>query len=368
MGTKNKILISGYYGFDNSGDDAILKAMVKDLKANIEDIEIVVLSKNPSYTEETYNVKAVNRFSIKAVIEAIKSCDLFISGGGSLLQDVTSTRSLMYYIILMKLAKMYNKPVMVYANGVGPINGKMNRVWTRRILNKVDLITLRDEDSKRFLDELKVENENIYVTADPVFTLTPVNQTKIFSILKNESIPTDKALVGVAVRHLEDSENLILNVAKTIDYIIEEYNVNVILIPMHYPGDLDISNSILNNVNTKGCYVLSNKYNVEDIMRIIKNLEMIIAMRLHSLIYAATQGVPMIGIVYDPKIEGFLKSIDMDFMCPVENLKYDELVKKVDFVWENRKELKEKLTVLNEKMKQEALKNTYMARKLLKSR
>ena len=365
MGAKNKILISGYYGFDNSGDDAILKAMVKDLKANIENIEIVVLSKNPRYTEEIYNVKAVNRFSIKAVRKAIKSCNLFISGGGSLLQDVTSTRSLIYYIILMKLAKMYKKPVMVYANGVGPINCKMNRIWARRILNKVDLITLRDEDSRRFLDELEVENENIYVTADPVFTLNPVNQTKVFNILKNEAIPTDKALVGVAVRHWGDSKNLISNVSKTIDYIIEKYDANVILIPMHYPGDLDISNSILNNVNNTGCYVLSNKYNVEDLMGIIKNLEILIAMRLHSLIYAATQGVPMVGIVYDPKIEGFLKSINMDFMCPTENLKYHELVKKIDYVWENRKELKEKLEILDDKMKKEALKNIYMAKELL---
>ena len=365
MGANNKILISGYYGFDNSGDDAILKAMVKDLKENIENLEIVVLSKNPSYTEKTYNVKAVNRFSIKAVIGAIKSCDLFISGGGSLLQDVTSTRSLLYYISLMKLAKNYNKTIMVYANGVGPIDGKINRFWTRRILNKVDLITLRDEDSKRFLGELGVKNENIYVTADPVFTLEPIEKEKVLNILDRESIPKDKPMIGVAVRHWEDSENLIIHVAKTIDYIIEQYNVNVILIPMHYPGDLDISNSILNNVNTKGCYVLSNKYNVEDIMGIIKNLEMIIAMRLHSLIYAATQGVPMVGIVYDPKIEGFLKSIDMDFMCPAENLKCHELVKKIDYVWKNRKELKEKLTVLDEKMKKEALKNTYMAKELL---
>ena len=365
MGAKNKILISGYYGFDNSGDDAILKAMIKDLEDNIENIEIVVLSKNPNYTEKTYNIKAVDRFSIKAVKKAIKSCDLFISGGGSLLQDVTSTRSLLYYIILMKLAKMYNKPVMVYANGVGPINGKMNRVWTRRILNKVDLITLRDEDSRRFLDELEVENKNIYVTADPVFTLNPVEQIKVFNILKNESIPTDKALVGVAVRHWDDSENLIFNIAKTIDYIIEKYNSNVILIPMHYPGDLDISNSILHNVNAEGCYVLSNKYNVEDLMGIIKNLEILIAMRLHSLIYAATQGVPMVGIVYDPKIEGFLKSIDMDFMCPAKNLKHQELVKKTDYVWENRKEIKHKLEILDEKMKKEALKNTYMAKELL---
>lgn len=365
MGVNKRILISGYYGFDNSGDDAILKAMVKDLNQNIENVEIVVLSKNPSYTEKTYNVKAVNRFSLKSVVKAIKSCDLFISGGGSLLQDVTSTRSLLYYISLMKLAKSYNKTIMVYANGIGPIDGKINRFWTRRTLNKVDLITLRDEDSRTFLRELGVENENIYVTADPVFTLKAVENQKVLDILDSESIPKDKPMIGFAIREWGDSENLVLNVAKSIDYIVEKYNVNVILIPMHYPGDLDISYDILARVKTKNCYVLSNKYNVEEIMGIIKNLEIIIAMRLHSLIYAATQEVPMIGLVYDPKIEGFLKSIDMDFMCPVENLKHQGLVEKVDYVWENREELRVQLMALDKNMKDQALKNTYMAKELL---
>ncbi len=164
MGADKKILISGYYGFDNSGDDAILKAIVKDIKRiGGEDVRIIALSNNPSCTEEIYGIEAVNRFGIKGVVKAIKDCDLFISGGGSLLQDVTSTRSLLYYITLMKLAKLYKKPVMVYANGIGPINRSINRVLTRNILNKVDLITLRDEDSKIFLEELGVKKMKMYM-------------------------------------------------------------------------------------------------------------------------------------------------------------------------------------------------------------
>ena len=116
---KKKILISGYYGFDNSGDDAILKAIVKDLKENNSSIEITAFSNNPTFTEKIYDINAVNRFGIRDVFRAIKNCDLFISGGGSLLQDVTSTRSLLYYIALMKIAKLFNKPVMVYALFIG---------------------------------------------------------------------------------------------------------------------------------------------------------------------------------------------------------------------------------------------------------
>lgn len=365
MGANKKILISGYYGFDNSGDDAILKAIVKDIKENNRNVKITAFSNNPTFTKKIYDIDAVNRFGIKGVIKAIRDCDLFISGGGSLLQDITSTRSLLYYITLMKLAKLFNKPVMVYANGIGPINRKMNRFLTRRILSKVDLITLRDEDSGIFLKELEVKNDNIHVTADPVFTLEPTKEETILGILKKEGIPEDKPLVGVSVRNWGNAGNLIDTLAKAIDYIIDEYDVNVVLIPMHYPEDLGISNSILDKVTEEGSYILKNKYSVEDIMGTIKKLEIIIAMRLHSLIYAATQKVPMVGIIYDPKIEGFLKSIDMGHMCQVENIEYGQLIENIDYVWNNREALRTRLMELEQHMKDEALKNAYMALELL---
>mgnify|MGYP001210654700 FL=1 len=199
-----------------------------------------------------------------------------------------------------------------------------------------------------------------------MFTLESTEEEKISEILKKEGILEDKPLVGVAVRNWKNAEELVDNVAKAIDYLIEEYNTNVILIPMHYPEDLSISNNILEKVTKQRCYILRNKYSVEDIMGVIKRLEIIIAMRLHSLIYAATQGIPMIGIVYDPKIEGFLKSINMEYMCPVEHIEYNQLISNIEYVWENRDKLRNKLIELDEEMRTEALKNVQMALELLK--
>jgi glycosyltransferase involved in cell wall biosynthesis len=165
------ILMSGYFGFDNSGDDAILTAIVKDILDFRPDARVKVLSKDPNKTENLCNVSAANRFKIRDVMRSLKSTDILVSGGGSLLQDVTSTRSLLYYLALMKLAFFYKKPVMVYANGIGPVNKPFNRRLVKRVLNKVDFITLRDEDSRKCLEEMGVKNKNIQVTADPVFTL-----------------------------------------------------------------------------------------------------------------------------------------------------------------------------------------------------
>lgn len=365
MKSKNSVLISGYYGFDNSGDDAILKAIVKDIREHNPNIEITVLSNNPTKTESMYPINAINRFKFREVLRAMKGSSLFISGGGSLLQDVTSTRSLLYYLVLMKLAILCRKPVMIYANGIGPINKKINRFLTRKILNKVDIITLRDEGSKEYVHELGVINNNIIVTADPVFTLEPAPQDIVRQILQREKIPMDKRFIGISIRQWKTAENLTEILSKIIRFLSEKYDVNILLIPMHHPEDLEISLDLKNMVNQESCYVLSEKYSVEEIMGIINELEIIIAMRLHSLIYAATQEVPMVGLSYDPKIEGILKSLGMDYICNVDKLDYKDLINKVEYVWENKVELAEQLRIQDEDLREKAMENVTMALNLL---
>ena len=363
MDTTKRIVISGYYGFDNSGDDAILKAIVTGLKSSREDLDIIALSNNPKATEEVYGIKAVDRFKIGEVKKVMKNCDLFISGGGSLLQDITSTRSLIYYLSLMKLAKFYGRKVMVYANGVGPIDGRINRFLTKKILEKVDLITLRDQESRDFVESLKISNKNIHVTSDPVFSLSPIAREEALEILRHEGIDQDKNFVGIAIRDWKNRDKLVDYMAKLSDYMVEKYDVNVILIPMHYPEDLDISMDIASK--GKKVYVLREKYSVEEVMGIIRELDMIVAMRLHSLIYAATQEVPMVGIIYDPKIVGFLNSIDVKHMLDIEDLDYDLLLGNIDEVMENKEKLKIDLKNQEEILKEKALKNIDMAIELL---
>lgn len=365
MNIDKNILLSGYYGFDNSGDDAILKAIVKDIKEKKEDIDITVLSNNPQSTKMIYKVGAVNRFKLKEVLKAIKSTSLLISGGGSLLQDVTSTRSLWYYLMLMYVSKLYRKKIMVYANGIGPINKKFNRYLAKIILNRVNLITLRDEDSKNYLKNMGVKNKNILVTADPVFTLDPSTEDRIREIFTDERIPLDKNYIGISIRKWKNSENLVKVIPKVIDYVLEKYDTNIILIPMHHPDDLEISSRVQEKVQGDNCYILKNKYSVEDIMGVINKLHLIVAMRLHSLIYAATQEVPMVGIVYDPKVEGILKSFDINYMSHIEDLRFEDLIYNIDRVWENKEDIRNSLQKQDEKFKQKALLNVTMALELL---
>ena len=161
-----RVLISGYYGFHNIGDEAILKSVIIALRQEKPDIKITVLSNDVEHTKKTYNVDAINRWNIgKIYLELLKS-DGLISGGGSLLQDVTSSRPI-YYTLIMKLAKLARKPVFIYAQGVGPISEDKNKKAVKKILNKVNYITLRDKESLDLVKSIGV-TKDIEIVPDPV--------------------------------------------------------------------------------------------------------------------------------------------------------------------------------------------------------
>ena len=129
------ILISGYYGFDNIGDESILRTLVSSLREHIPDCSLTVLSHNPTSTREKYGVEAVDRMSPMAILRAVKKCDMLISGGGSLLQDVTSSKSLHYYLSIIRCAEFFHKKVFIYSQGIGPIDRPSNRRAAAAALN-----------------------------------------------------------------------------------------------------------------------------------------------------------------------------------------------------------------------------------------
>ena len=121
-----KILLSGYYGYNNAGDEAILKSIIQNIKSIDNTANITVLSDNIEFTKSKYGINAVKRFNVIHIIKSLLSCDILISGGGTLFQDKTSTRSLIYYTSIINLAKFFGKKVMIYANGIGPLKKKKN--------------------------------------------------------------------------------------------------------------------------------------------------------------------------------------------------------------------------------------------------
>lgn len=304
------VLISGYYGYRNTGDDAILAATQDNLKKLDPDIAITVLSYRPEETAANCSVEALYRFNFRAINRAIKDCDIFVSGGGSLLQDRTSTRSLLYYLALIRLASLRGKKVMLYANGIGPIQNRFNRWLTRSVLRHVDLITLREEPSRQALLEMGVRHPAMYVTADPAFTFAGRDEEAARHLLMAEHIPLDRPLIAVSVRNWPGVEDFIGKFAPLLDRVQREFAVTIVLVPMQAPHDLQVSHQLRQRMQTK-THILRKEYLPEELMGVIGCMHFVLSMRLHTLIFAAKQRVPMIGYVYDPKIAAYLEQLEM---------------------------------------------------------
>lgn len=317
-----RLLLSGYYGFDNSGDDAILRSMVDNLKLS-GDYHITVLSKSPQDTAREYQVDSVDRFNIREVIDAMKECDVFVFGGGSLLQDVTSTRSLLYYLFVLNLAIRLNKKTFIFANGIGPIDKKLNRKLTRSILSKIDVITLRDQDSYDYVKELGVEGPEISITADPVFMIESADEDRIDQILEIEDIDLSQETLAISLRDWHRSKDLNLEVAEFVDQI---HNMKVLLVPMHYPYDLEYLRVVKEKSQNPNIKILENQYKVEEVVGILKRCTMTMAMRLHGVIYSAVAHRPTIGLVYDPKVYGLCQELDIEEFVDVNHANSDDLL------------------------------------------
>ncbi len=339
-----RILISGYYGFNNIGDESILQAVVDNLQGKVKDIDITVLSQNPQSTSVKYGINSVNRKSAKDIIKAVKNCDILISGGGSLLQDVTSKKSIIYYLMIMWAAFFFRKKVFIYSQGIGPIISKFNRRLTAQTLKNVDGIVVRDEASKELLIEIGIAPAKVIVTADPVLRVKKADLSIGQEILNKEGFTfNEKSIkVGFAIREKKIDSNFVEELCKCIKRLINDYDAQIVLIPFHYSEDMAVIQEIESRIGQNICCV-KHKYLTNEMLSIIGNMDILVGVRLHSLIYAAIMDVPMIAVSYDPKINSFMNSMDMKAMCSVYDFKSEFFIEEFEKTISKRDEIKSKL-------------------------
>ena len=357
------ILISGYYGSKNGGDEAMLAAMLEVLREMDSEISATVISLNPEYTKKRHKVDAVKWLDIFSIIKKILAADLLISGGGSLLQNVTSRRSLYYYLGIIFLAKFFGRKVMLYAQGIGPIRGAFAQKLMNWIINRVDLITVRDHGSLEELKNLKINRPPIFCTADPVLAIKPVPLTFGKKILQRLKISSNKKIIGVSVRRWINWQNCQAALATALDKLVTEIDAEIIFIPMQFPADIDAAKSIAELMKNPAV-VLEEEFTTGEILSLVGCTNVLISIRLHALIFAGVMGVPMLGISYDPKIERFLDSIGEKPLGNLDSVTaekiFTETIKKLD-----AKNFHDESLLKN--LREAALKNARLAIELLKS-
>ena len=315
-----RVVISGYYGFHNLGDEAVLYSMVSALRELQPGLGITVLSADPSFTARAYGVEAVNRWRPGEVAAALRQGDLLISGGGSLLQDVTGFKSLAYYLGVMAMALAFGRPVMFYAQGIGPVRSATGRRLVGLAARRAKVVTVRDQASRNDLAGMGVHPAAIQVVADPVLGLSPaaVDPAPGRQILAAAGIGTEVPLVGVAVRPWPGFERMQAALTGACRELAAS-GAQIVLLPLHHPGDLELSRAVAADLGG-AAVVISQRLTVPEAMSLIGHFSALVGMRLHALIMAAVMGVPPVGISYDPKINRFLGSLGLKPAGTVDNL------------------------------------------------
>ncbi|MGX1829429.1 polysaccharide pyruvyl transferase CsaB [Paenibacillus taichungensis] len=367
--TSQKLVISGYYGYHNSGDEAVLKSILTALeeeshRSNVT-IEPIVLSGDPEWTTSMYGVRSVHRMKLKEVREAIKESDGLISGGGSLLQDATGLKSIPYYLGVIKLAQWLKKPTFIYAQGIGPVNRKMFNPMIRSVFKACNYVSVRDEQSAEYLRGLGLQWNQIHVVPDPVMGL-PLPEAKVEEVssvavnAQGASVHTKLPVIGVSVRFWESDRKELTAIAAGLKKLCSKKAVHLRFMPFHLPIDEQASRFVmemLGDLGNKGSEVSITKDLTDPqlMLQEVSNCDVVIGMRLHSLIYAASQYVPPVGISYDPKIDQFMLRLDSETVGSTDALDGDKLAKTVSNLLDQRsqwlKEHEEGITELKQEAK-----------------
>ena len=322
---KKTILIAGYYGFGNAGDEAILSAISAELRARHANLDFVVVSANPSETAATFNVRSIGWKDVDALHNAARESDLIILGGGGLFQDywgvpkgIALTHShwgISFSSAIGMLAVLYQKPFMIYSVGVGPLLSEEGRRVTRWTFDLATFTTVRDRESRDLLVSLGVPEEKIHITPDPALTL-PLDSKSALEILQTHGVDLEiRPLIGVCIRNWkegQEADEWKRALARALDQFLEVHDVQIIFIPFqvsHHPLENDhlAAMSVMAMMQNRDWVCsLHESYSPAAVAGLLSYCHLIVGMRLHSLILAASAGVPSVALVYDPKVQDFM--------------------------------------------------------------
>ncbi len=320
---RDGVVVCGAYGRGNAGDEAILKAVVAELRAIDPDMPLWVLTRKPKLTKLRHRVGASYTFNPFAFCRQVSRSVLYLNGGGSLIQDVTSHRSLWFYLITLSWARRHGCKVLMYGCGIGPIIHPGNRRRTARVIDScVDVITLRDSASQEELRALGVARPQVILAADPAVTLPAAPPAEADALLEHIGLhPRDgEKYLGVTVRPWPGFEDKIPSFAAAVDHAYERYGLIPVFIPIEGKPDAAAAQKVASRLEKAPAHLLPALPSTELAIALYARMDAALSMRLHALIFAAAGGVPLVGVVYDPKVSAFLDDAGQDLYAQLDEL------------------------------------------------
>lgn len=328
------IVLSGYYGFDNFGDEMILDTIISNLREKRPEFEIAVLSHKPMKTMRSFMVDSYHRYNPLASTKVFRSCDTFVNGGGTLFTDVTSTRSLVYYTYINRKARRTGLKTMVLANGIGPFRKKANMKRAIGVFKNTDLITVRDKNAYDFIKSNLPEKEAT-LTADVTFVNRISKDSHRTEIALEMGIPTDKDYFVVSLRNWRrGGEDFEKTVAEACDTICKKYDLNAVFLPMQYERDIDTIVSVAMKMRQRSIVISNKETELSKITELISHSKFVLAMRLHALIFAAACNKPAVGIAYDIKVSNFIRENNTGTYLMPEDLSKERIIAELECIAE----------------------------------
>ena len=330
MNKRSGIVICGSYGLGNAGDESILKAILQEVRTVAPEEPITVLSRNPAETAARHGVRSLHMFHLAAVRSLMRRSKLYINGGGNLIQDVTSRRSLWYYLLTIRIAKRAGCRVLMYGCGIGPVNYASDVALTRRVLNQyVDAITLREDSSLKELEQFGVTKPEIILASDPALTLRRADDDAIDALMLQYGLDPQGQYLGLCLRTWHGFDAAVPAFAEAIRHAREQYGLTPVFLSINHRSDGAAADQVLRFLGADAC-VIRQSLSTELTLGVMSRMQAVVSMRLHGLIFAAGQGVPLVGVVYDPKVSAFLSYIGQDLFEELSAVTPERLCARLD--------------------------------------
>ncbi len=363
---RDGVIICGAYGYGNAGDDAILKSIIQSVRNMDRHMPITVLAKNTQSIKKRYQINSIYTFNVFRMIRAMRKSRLYINGGGTLIQNATSHRSLWYYLFTLRLAKLLGNKVDMYGCGIGPVLGKSSTRLVKRVLEHcVDTITLRERDSMEKLQSMGVKSPNIILSSDPALLLSPAPEEDAVLYLQKHGLSPDGKYLCLMLRTWYGFEEKTQAFAACCAYAQERYGLTPVFLSLNIFHDTKAANQVLSHMKTPAV-ILEEPADPELLISVLSHMSAVISMRLHGLIFSSITAVPLTGVSYDPKIVSFLRYLGSGQCIDLKEVTTENLCAAIDEAvsWiPRKKELLEKA----EALKSVEEKNIEAVKRLLES-
>lgn len=363
-----KIFIVGNYGLKNLGDELILASIIYNLRKKFKNCLITVLSFDPQETTSQYKVNSIlNKNDLKSLINMYKEIhksDMVLCGGGGLLMVIKSIRPVLYYFISIWIAKIFLKPIFFYGVGAGPINTKLGRFIVKTTCNLVNVISVRDKESKNLLLSLGIKKP-INITLDPTIFFS-----EFFNISSKKGVKLRKPIIGISIVPWGDKRypytriggntfefnRYKKNISQLIMYIVNKIDAEIILVPMKYPADTIVIDEIIASLpkNIRRKTKRPEKHELSELFDIFKDIDLFIGCRLHSVILSTTMNIPTIAIAYHKKVKSYMELLKEEKrVIEIDNFNLEDIYKIFEETWCNREIIVMNLKKKIEKIREE---------------